>query len=151
MKQSRNTADSSYYKNVLTNMFATRVKKVMDDKNVSQSELARRAGLSRAAISSVLNSTKNPSLLTATAISRALDVSLDSLVAGNIADMPDPNQFKKMFKTDFLKELGQLVSDSKYYSSDFISMTQEQKDTVLRLIYAYLNVGRTGKPLNKKN
>lgn len=140
----RNITDSDY-KKALSKRFGDRVQILMDQKGLSQAELGRRAGMSRAVINNLLRGTRNPSLLTALTVARALNVSLDELAAGNLLDMTDTdNVVKSTFKIDFLPQLAKLLSTSGYYSSDLKELTQKDKDTILRLVYAYLNVNRSG-------
>lgn len=140
----RNITDSDY-KNALSKRFGYRVQTLMDLKGLSQAELARRAGMSRAVINNLLRGTRNPSLLTALTVARALNVSLDELAAGNLLDMTDTdNVVKSTFKIDFLPQLAKLLNSAEYYSSDLKELTQKDKDTILRLVYAYLDVSPSG-------
>ena len=140
----RNITDSDY-KKTLSKRFGDRVQMLMDQKGLSQAELGRRAGMSRAVINNLIRGTRNPSLLTALTVARALNVSLDELTAGNLLDMTDnDSSVKSTFKIDFLPQLAKLLSTSEYYSSDLKELTQKDKDTILRLAYAYLNVNRSG-------
>lgn len=140
----RNITDSDY-KKTLSKRFGDRVQILMDQKGLSQAELGRRAGMSRAVINNLIRGTRNPSLLTALTVARALNVSLDELTSGNLLDMTDnDNVVKSTFKIDFLPQLAKLLSTSEYYSSDLKELTQKDKDTILRLVYAYLNVNRSG-------
>lgn len=141
---SRNTIDSAY-KAVLSKRFGDRVKKIMDERNITQAELARRAGMSRSVVNNMLKGTRNPSLFTALMVARALNVSLDDLTSGDIYEITDVNDtIRKMFKIDFLRDLAKVVNNAEYYSNQFIELSQEQKDTILRLVYAYLNVSPAG-------
>lgn len=140
----RNITDSDY-KKTLSKRFGDRVQMLMDQKGLSQAELGRRAGMSRAVINNLIRGTRNPSLLTALTVARALNVSLDELTAGNLLDMNDNDKVvKSTFKIDFLPQLAKLLSTSEYYSSDLKELTQKDKDTILRLVYAYLDVSRSG-------
>lgn len=138
----RNVADKAY-KEALSERFGARVQELMDAKGLSQAELGRRSGMSRSVINNLLRGIRNPSLLTALTVSRALGVSLDELTAGNILDMTDTQDaVNKVFKIDFLDQLGKLLSSSDYYSNQLRPLTQADKDTILRLVYAYLNVNK---------
>lgn len=141
---SRNTIDSAY-KDVLSKRFGDRVKKIMDERNITQAELARRAGMSRSVVNNMLKGTRNPSLFTALMVARALNTSLDELTHGDIYEFTDVNDtIRKMFKIDFLRDLAKVVNNGEYYSNQLLELTQEQKDTILRLVYAYLNVSSAG-------
>ena len=140
----RNITDTDY-KKTLSRRFGDRVQTLMDQKGLSQAELGRRAGMSRAVINNLIRGTRNPSLLTALTVARALNVSLDELTSGNLLDMNDTdNVVKSTFKIDFLPQLAKLLSTSEYYSSDLKELTQKDKDTILRLVYAYLDVTKSG-------
>lgn len=133
------------YKEALSKRFGDRVQELMDKKGLSQAELGRRSGMSRSVINNLLRGIRNPSLLTALTVSRALGVSLDELTSGNVLDMTDTQEaVNKTFKIDFLDQLGKLVSSSDYYSNQLRTLTQEDKDAILRIIYAYLNVNKAG-------
>lgn len=140
----RQIADKEY-KQALSKRFGDRVQELMDRKGLSQAELGRRSGMSRSVINNLLRGIRNPSLLTALTVSRALGVSLDELTSGNVLDMTDTQEaVNKTFKIDFLDQLGKLVSSSDYYSNQLKPLTQEDKDAILRIIYAYLNVNKAG-------
>lgn len=140
----RQIADKEY-KEALSKRFGDRVQELMDEKGLTQAELGRRAGMSRSVINNLLRGIRNPSLLTALTVSRALGVSLDELTSGNILDMTDTQEaVNSTFKIDFLDQLGKLVSSSDYYSNQLKPLTQQDKDTILRIIYAYLNVNKAG-------
>lgn len=140
----RQIADKEY-KEALSKRFGDRVQELMDQKGLSQAELGRRAGMSRSVINNLLRGIRNPSLLTALTVSRALNVSLDELTSGNVLDMVDTQEaVNKTFKIDFLDQLGKLVSSSDYYSNQLKPLTQEDKDAIIRIIYAYLNVNKAG-------
>ena len=132
----RNVADKAY-KEALSERFGARVQELMDKKGLSQAELGRRAGMSRSVINNLLRGIRNPSLLTALTVARALGVSLDELTSGNVLDMTDTQEaVNKVFKIDFLDQLGKLLSSSDYYSNQLRPLTQADKDTILRLVYA---------------
>lgn len=140
----RNITDKEY-KETLSKRFGDRVQMLMDQKGLSQAELGRRAGMSRAVINNLLRGTRNPSLLTALTVSRALNVSLDELTSGNLLDMDDTDKVvKSTFKIDFLPQLAKLLNSAEYYSSDLKELNQKDKDTILRLVYAYLDVTKSG-------
>ena len=140
----RQIADKEY-KEALSKRFGDRVQELMHQKGLSQAELGRRAGMSRSVINNLLRGIRNPSLLTALTVSRALGVSLDELTSGNVLDMVDTQEaVNKTFKIDFLDQLGKLVSSSDYYSNQLKPLTQEDKDAIIRIIYAYLNVNKAG-------
>lgn len=140
----RNVADKAY-KEALSERFGARVQELMDKKGLNQAELGRRAGMSRSVINNLLRGIRNPSLLTALTVARALGVSLDELTSGNVLDMVDTQEaVNKSFKIDFLDQLGKLVSSSDYYSNQLKPLTQEDKDAIIRIIYAYLNVNKAG-------
>ena len=133
------------YKQALSKRFGDRVQQLMDQKGLSQAELGRRSGMSRSVINNLLRGIRNPSLLTALTVSRALSVSLDELTAGNVLDMTDTQEaVNKVFKIDFLDQLGKLLSSSDYYSNQLKPLDQTDKDTIMRLVYAYLNVNKAG-------
>ncbi|WP_346709045.1 helix-turn-helix domain-containing protein [Limosilactobacillus oris] len=138
----RQIADKEY-KAALSKRFGARVQELMDQKGLSQAELGRRAGMSRSVINNLLRGIRNPSLLTALTVARALGVSLDELTSGNVLDMTDTQEaVNKAFKIDFLEQLGKLLSSSDYYSNQLRPLTQDDKDAILRIIYAYLNVNK---------
>lgn len=140
----RQIADKEY-KEALSRRFGDRVQELMDEKGLTQAELGRRSGMSRSVINNLLRGIRNPSLLTALTVSRALGVSLDELTSGNVLDMVDTQEaVNKTFKIDFLDQLGKLVSSSDYYSNQLKPLTQEDKDAIIRIIYAYLNVNKAG-------
>lgn len=140
----RQIADKEY-KQALSKRFGDRVQELMDEKGLTQAELGRRSGMSRSVINNLLRGIRNPSLLTALTVSRALGVSLDELASGNVLDMVDTQEaVNKTFKIDFLDQLGKLVSSSDYYSNQLKPLTQEDKDAIIRIIYAYLNVNKAG-------
>lgn len=138
----RQIADKEY-KQALSERFGARVQELMEKKGLSQAELGRRAGMSRSVINNLLRGIRNPSLLTALTVARALNVSLDELTSGNVLDMVDTQEvINSTFKIDFLDQLGKLLSSSDYYSNQLRPLTQADKDTILRLVYAYLNVNK---------
>lgn len=61
-------------------IFFTNVLRVLDERKVSQRELAERAGISTAFMSDVAKGKSNPSLRTMEAISVALDIPLPALL-----------------------------------------------------------------------
>lgn len=133
------------YKQALSEQFGARIQELMNERGLSQAELGRRSGMSRSVINNLLRGVRNPSLLTAVTISRALGVSLDELTKGNIADMVDTQDVvKSTFKIDFLDQLSKLLSSSDYYSNQLKPLTQKDKNAILRLVYAYLDVSRSG-------
>lgn len=138
----RQIADKEY-KEALSKRFGDRVQELMDEKGLSQAELGRRSGMSRSVINNLLRGIRNPSLLTALTVARALGVSLDELTSGNVLDMVDTQEaVNSTFEIDFLDQLGKLLSSSDYYSNQLRPLTQADKDTILRLVYAYLNVNK---------
>lgn len=143
-KAQRNITDSDY-KKTLSKRFGETVQTLMDQKGLSQAELGRRSGMSRSVINTLIRGTRNPSLLTALTITRALNVSLEELTAVNPSDITDNNKIvKSNYKIDFLPQLAKLLNSAKYYSSDLKELTQQDKDTILRLVYAYLDVSKSG-------
>lgn len=143
-KETRTITDRDY-KQALSKRFGNRIQSLMDKKALSQAELARRSGTSRSVINNMVKGTRNPSLLTALTIARALNVSLDELTAGNLLDITDNQSLvNKTFKIDFLQQFAKLLGSSEYYSNQLRTLTQEDKDTILRIVYAYLDVSRSG-------
>ena len=61
-------------------MVGQKVKEFRERKGISQSELARRAGVSQAGLSALENETKSPTLQTVELIAHALDVQVASLL-----------------------------------------------------------------------
>ena len=116
----------------------------MADHHSNQSDLAKRAGVTRAVVANVISGHRTPTLTSAVLLSRAMGVSIDEIEAGKIADVADPGEFAKLFKEDFLKTLKATVKNGQYYSRELVELTDDQKDTIIRLVYAYLNVTRTG-------
>ena len=143
-KQTR-TIDDRDYKQALSKRFGNRIRSLMDKKGLSQAELARRSGTSRSVINNLLKGARNPSLLTALTISRALNTSLDELVSGNLLDITDNQDLvNRTFKIDFLQQLAKLLGSAEYYSNDLKVLTEDDKATILRIVYAYLNVSASG-------
>ena len=131
-------------KNIVTERFRDAVVKWMADHHSNQSDLAKRAGVTRAVVANVISGHRTPTLTSAVLLSRAMGVSLDEIESGRIADVADPSQFAKLFKEDFLKTLKSTVKNGQYYSRELVELTDDQKDTIIRLIYAYLDVSKTG-------
>ena len=143
-KETRTITDRDY-KQALSKRFGNRVRSLMDEKGLSQAELARRSGTSRSVINTLIKGERNPSLLTALTISRALGSSLDQLVSGNLLDLTDnQDTVNKTFKIDFLQQLAKLLTSADYYSNQLKVLTEKDKDTILRLVRAYLNVSESG-------
>ncbi|SFU67878.1 transcriptional regulator [Nitrosospira multiformis] len=67
-------------------IFFTNVLRVLDERKISQRELADRAGISTAFISDVTQGRSNPSLRTMEAISMALDIPLPTLLESTDLD-----------------------------------------------------------------
>lgn len=147
MTTSRNIYDRETKRNLTYNL-GQKIQNILDEREISQSELGRRSGNSRSVINNFLKGTRNPSLLTAYSISKALNISLDELVAETINYTTEPYQPNQ--KIDFLLNLEKLLSISNYYSNDYLTLTQTDKKTILRLIYAYLNVNKSGNPRKSK-
>lgn len=131
-------------KNIVTERFRDAVVKWMADHHSNQSDLAKRAGVTRAVVANVISGHRTPTLTSAVLLSRAMGLSIDEIEAGKIADVADPGEFAKLFKEDFLKTLKATVKNGQYYSRELVELTDDQKDTIIRLVYAYLNVTRTG-------
>lgn len=131
-------------KNIVTTRFRDAVVKWMADHHSNQTDLANRAGVSRAVVANIVSGYRTPTLTSAVLLSRAMGVSIDEIEAGRIADVADPTEFAKMFKEDFLQTLKATVKNGQYYSRELVELTDDQKDTIIRLVYAYLNVTRTG-------
>ena len=130
-------------KNIVTTRFRDAVVKWMADHHSNQTDLANRAGVSRAVVANIVSGYRTPTLTSAVLLSRAMGVSIDEIEAGRIADVADPTEFAKMFKEDFLQTLKATVKNGQYYSRELVELTDDQKDTIIRLVYAYLNVTRT--------
>lgn len=131
-------------KNIVTERFRDAVVKWMADHHSNQTDLANRAGVSRAVVANIVSGYRTPTLTSAVLLSRAMGVSIDEIEAGRIADVADPAEFAKVFKEDFLKTLKATVKNGQYYSRELVELTDEQKNTIIRLIYAYLDVSKTG-------
>lgn len=131
-------------KSIVTERFHDAVVKWMADHHSNQSDLAKRAGVSRNVVANIISGHRTPTLTSAVLLSRAMGVSLDEIESGRIADVADPSQFAKLFKEDFLKTLKSTVKNGQYYSRELVELTDDQKDTIIRLIYAYLDVSKTG-------
>lgn len=147
MTTSRNIYDRETKRNLTYNL-GQKIQNILDEREISQSELGRRSGNSRSVINNFLKGRRNPSLLTAYSISKALNISLDELVAETTNYTTEPYQPNQ--KIDFLLNLEKLLSISNYYSNDYLTLTQTDKKTILRLIYAYLNVNKSGNPRKNK-
>ena len=131
-------------KNIVTERFRDTVIKWIADHNSSQTDLAARAGVGRAVVANIVSGHRTPTLTSAVLLSRAMGVSIDEIEAGRIVDVADPSEFARMFKEDFLQTLKATVKNGQYYSRELVELTDEQKDTIIRLIYAYLDVSKTG-------
>lgn len=64
----------------ITETFVRNLKTVMSEMKISQNRLAQKAGISQSAVSSIVNTTKAPSLDTVSKISSALGVPISCLV-----------------------------------------------------------------------
>lgn len=131
-------------KNIVTERFRDTVIKWIADHNSSQTDLAARAGVGRAVVANIVSGHRTPTLTSAVLLSRAMGISIDEIESGRIADVADPSEFARMFKEDFLQTLKATVKNGQYYSRELVELTDDQKDTIIRLVYAYLNVTRTG-------
>lgn len=131
-------------KNIVTERFRDTVIKWIADHNSSQTDLAARAGVGRAVVANIVSGHRTPTLTSAVLLSRAMGISIDEIESGRIADVADPSEFARMFKEDFLQTLKATVKNGQYYSRELVKLTDEQKDTIIRLIYAYLDVSKTG-------
>lgn len=131
-------------KSVVTSRFRDAVIKWISDHHSNQTDLAKRASVSRAVVANIVSGYRTPTLTSAVLLSRAMGISIDEIEAGKIADVADPGEFAKLFKEDFLKTLKATVKNGQYYSRELVELTDDQKDTIIRLVYAYLNVTRTG-------
>ena len=65
---------------IYSDIFFTNVLRILDERKMSQKELAERAGISTAFISDVAKGRGNPSIRTMEAISIALDIPLPNLL-----------------------------------------------------------------------
>lgn len=128
-------------RDIIAERFKNAVIKYLTDNNMTQTRLAKNAGLSRAIIVNVISG-RIPSFETAVILSRTMGISLDEIESGNIADIVDPAQFKKLFKRDVVTEIQKALDDSDVYSNDMTELTDAQKDTILRLTRAYLNLNK---------
>lgn len=131
-------------KNIVTERFRDTVIKWIADHNSSQTDLAARAGVGRAVVANIVSGHRTPTLTSAVLLSRAMGISIDEIESGRIADVADPAEFAKVFKEDFLKTLKATVKNGQYYSRELVELTDEQKATIIRLIFAYLDVSKTG-------
>ena len=131
-------------KNIVTERFRDTVIKWIADHNSSQTDLAARAGVGRAVVANIVSGHRTPTLTSAVLLSRAMGISIDEIESGRIADVADPSEFARMFKEDFLQTLKATVKNGQYYSRELVELTDDQKDTIIRLIYAYLDVSKTG-------
>jgi transcriptional regulator with XRE-family HTH domain len=73
-------------------IFFTNVLRILDERNMTQKELAQRAGLSGAFVSDVAKGQGNPSLRTMEAISIALDIPLPVLLEATDLDRQALNE-----------------------------------------------------------
>jgi transcriptional regulator with XRE-family HTH domain len=71
--------------------FASIIRETLDSRGWSQSELCRRCGISKAAMSRYVNGERTPSLLDAAQISRVLGIPLDYL-AGLPSEIPSVSE-----------------------------------------------------------
>lgn len=131
-------------KSIVTSRFRDAVIKWIDDHNSSQTDLAKRASVSRAVVANIVSGYRTPTLTSAVLLSRAMGISIDEIEAGQIADVADPSSFAKLFKEDFLQTLKATVKNGQYFSNELVDLTEEQKNTIIRLVYAYLDVSKTG-------
>lgn len=63
--------------------FAANVKRLLEDRNMSRQELAKKSEVSYAHINMILKGDRNPTLYTAIKIAHALGVTLSELLEGN--------------------------------------------------------------------
>lgn len=131
-------------KNIVTERFRDTVIKWIADHNSSQTDLAARAGVGRAVVANIVSGHRTPTLTSAVLLSRAMGISIDEIESGRIADVADPSSFAKLFKEDFLQTLKATVKNGQYFSNELVDLTEEQKNTIIRLVYAYLDVSKTG-------
>ncbi|WP_295731173.1 helix-turn-helix transcriptional regulator [uncultured Limosilactobacillus sp.] len=131
-------------KSIVTERFRDAVIKWIANTNSSQTDLARRAGVSRAVVANVVSGHRTPTLTSAVLLSRAMGITIDEIEAGRIADVVDPSAFASVFKEDFLKALEATVKNGQYYSHELVPLTDDQKHIIIRLVYAYLDVTKTG-------
>lgn len=131
-------------KSVVTSRFRDAVIKWISDHHSNQTDLAKRASVSRAVVANIVSGYRTPTLTSAVLLSRAMGISIDKIEAGRIADVADPSSFAKLFKEDFLQTLKATVKNGQYFSNELVDLTEEQKNTIIRLVYAYLDVSKTG-------
>lgn len=135
-------------RDVVAERFRTAMMNYLKDNHMTQTQLAKNSGLSRAVISNIVAG-HQPSFEVAVILSRTMGMSLDKIEQGNIVDIVDPTQFKELFKKDLVDEVQRAVDRSDVYGKDMNELTDEQKETIMRLIRAYLNVNRDGSKRKK--
>ena len=74
----------------MTTTFAERLKNAMEQANVSQSDLSRRTGASKAAISQYLSGKNTPNMERIAALANATGVTLDYLIGYGAAPVAEP-------------------------------------------------------------
>lgn len=146
MENSQNSQNAR--RDVITRRFKDALVKYLDDHNMTQTQLARNAGVSRAIVANII-ADRVPSFETAVVLSRAMGLNLDEIERGRIVDVVDPEQFKELFKKDVMNELQKALNDSDVYGKDMTELTNEQKETIMRLIRAYLNINKDGSKRKK--
>lgn len=111
--------------------FATKLRSLMEFNNIKAVELARKTGLSEAAISDYLKGKKEPRGKQSIEIAKALNVSLDTLWETEFA--------QKKFIADSSDELWNKIcsDDSKLMLARWISnLDQDQLEMVVKLLEA---------------
>lgn len=135
-------------RDVIGARFRTAMIGYLKDNHMTQTQLAKNSGLSRAVISNIMAG-HQPSFEVAVILSRTMGMSLDAIERGNIIDIVDPSQFKELFKKDVVEEVQRAVDRSDVYGKDMTELTDEQKKTIMRLIRAYLNLNLNGSKRKK--
>lgn len=108
-----------------------RILKLLNEKNITQKELARMVGTTEVSIGRYVNDKREPSATMLSAIANALNVSTDYLLG-----LPDIHRLRKDQKTiaDELEEDFPEGISVLYRANQ--KLTPEQKDTMIRMIKA---------------
>lgn len=84
-------------------VFGTNLKEILKKKNMSQSELAEKAGLTGAAVSRYFKGTRIPKVTTAYKIAEALEVTVEELLGVYIDDQIDADILYKLIENNICK------------------------------------------------
>lgn len=129
-----------------TQVIRKNIQNKMDKLNVTQSDLARKAGLSRALIHNTLNETINPGIFTLVKITNALDLSLDELTGKKSKKNPELNKImdEEILDKELLKPLSKTL-----ISPGFNNTAEKFGISLLRDIVYFLILEIVAHPLKE--